>query len=118
VARRRPPWHGPRVLTLYDYAHSGNGWKVRTLFRHLGRPFVIRWVDLLRGEQNEPWFRAKNVVGDGCTVADFGLYAYLHVAHEAGFDMGHYPAVVAWLERVADVRGVSPMNDNPEALAP
>lgn len=32
------------MLTLYDYEFSGNGWKVRTLLRHLGRPFCIRWV--------------------------------------------------------------------------
>ncbi len=55
-----------RVLTglvLYDYEFSGNGWKVRTLLRHLGRPFRIRWVDILAGEQNQPWFRALNPIG-------------------------------------------------------
>ena len=50
------------MLTLYDYDFSGNGWKVRTILRHLGRPFTIRWVDILRGEQHEPWFVAKNPV--------------------------------------------------------
>ena len=35
------------------------------------------------------------------TIADIGLYAYTHVAHEGGFDLGGYPAVRAWLERVA-----------------
>lgn len=40
-------------------------------------------------------------VGDRHTVADISLYGYVHVASEAGFDMGHYPAVKAWLDRVA-----------------
>ena len=57
-------------LTLYDYAFSGNGWKVRTLLRHLERPFTIRWVDIIGGEQHEPWFRAKNPVGQIPVVED------------------------------------------------
>lgn len=35
------------------------------------------------------------------TIADIALYAYTHVAPEAGFDLEEYPAVTAWLERVA-----------------
>jgi glutathione S-transferase len=34
------------------------------------------------------------------TVADIALYAYVHVAGEAGIDMGAYPHVGAWLARV------------------
>ena len=34
-------------------------------------------------------------------VADIALYAYRHVAHEGGFDLGGYPAVQRWLEAVA-----------------
>ncbi len=202
-------------LTLYDYWYSGNGWKVRTLLRYLGRPFHIRWVDILTGEQHEPWFRSKNPVGqipvvedpsgriwtesnailetfsegtvllpeghprhqvrawlnfeqtwvdgvisrarfrrsfpeaiptppaffaawhaegeralqileahlesakfmvsDRFTVADIGLYAYVHVAQEGGFSLADYPAVGAWLERVAEEPGVLPIGNNPEA---
>jgi glutathione S-transferase len=39
-------------------------------------------------------------VGTRYTVADIALYAYTHVAGEGGFDLGRYPAVRAWLERV------------------
>jgi glutathione S-transferase len=202
-------------LTLYDYWFSGNGWKVRALLRHLGRSFEIRWVDILRGEQHEPWFRAKNPVGqipvvedefgriwtesnaileslsegtpllpdghlrhqvrawlnfeqtwvDGVisrarfrrlfpdvvptpesffevwdaegqralrtldahlasrdymvagrfTIADIGLYAYVHVAQDAGFRLGNYGAVSRWLARVASERGILPIGTNPEA---
>ncbi len=46
--------------------------------------------------QDRDWF-----VGSRMTVADIALYAYTHVAHEGGFDLGDYPAVRAWLDRVA-----------------
>ena len=42
------------------------------------------------------WF-----VGDAISLADIALYAYTHVAGEGGFDLGRYPAVRAWLGRVA-----------------
>ena len=41
------------------------------------------------------------LVGERYTVADISLYAYTHVAHEGGFDLGPYPAIGAWLERIA-----------------
>jgi glutathione S-transferase len=50
------------------------------------------------------WF-----VGDGMTVADVALYAYTHVAHEGGFELGAYAAVQAWLERVAAQPGHVPI---------
>lgn len=40
-------------------------------------------------------------VGDRYTVADIALYAYTHVADEGGFDLEGYPAVRAWISRVA-----------------
>ena len=39
------------------------------------------------------------------TVADIALYAYTHVAHECDYDLAGYPAVRAWLERVAEEPG-------------
>jgi glutathione S-transferase len=41
------------------------------------------------------------LVAERYTIADISLYAYTHVAHEGGFDLGSYPAVRAWLDRVA-----------------
>ena len=34
-------------------------------------------------------------------LADIALYAYTHVAPEGGFDLARYPAIRAWLARVA-----------------
>ncbi|AZF33088.1 Glutathione S-transferase [Pseudomonas sp. R4-35-07] len=41
------------------------------------------------------------LVGEQYSIADIALYAYTHVAHEGGFDLAPYPAVQAWLQRVA-----------------
>jgi glutathione S-transferase len=41
------------------------------------------------------------LVADQYTIADIALYAYTHVAGEGGFDLVPFPAVRAWLDRVA-----------------
>jgi glutathione S-transferase len=50
------------------------------------------------------------LVGDGYTLADISLYAYTHVAHEGGFDLTQYPAIRAWLDRVAAQPGHVPID--------
>ncbi len=42
------------------------------------------------------------------TIADIALYGYTQVAGEGGFDMSQYPAVGAWLDRVAAQPGYVP----------
>jgi len=50
-------------------------------------------------------------VGERFTVADIALYAYTHVAEEAGFDLEPLPAVRAWIERVAAQPGMIAIDD-------
>jgi glutathione S-transferase len=50
------------------------------------------------------------LVGDRYTLADVALYAYTHVAHEGGFDLSAYPAINAWLPRVAAQPGHVPID--------
>lgn len=46
------------------------------------------------------------LVGDGASLADICLYAYTHTAgSRGGFDMAGFPAVCAWIERVAALPG-------------
>jgi glutathione S-transferase len=54
--------------------------------------------------ENRDWF-----VGDGYSIADISLYAYTHVADEGDFDLGRYPTVGAWLDRVAARPGHVPI---------
>lgn len=51
------------------------------------------------------------LVGEQYSIADIALYAYTHVAHEGGFDLAPYPAVQAWLARVASHPKHVPMLD-------
>ncbi len=41
------------------------------------------------------------LVAERYTIADIALYAYTHVAAEGGFELDPYPAIRAWLDRVA-----------------
>jgi glutathione S-transferase len=50
------------------------------------------------------------LVGESLTIADIALYAYTHVAHEGGFELDGYPAVRAWLARVAAEPGHVPID--------
>ncbi|HZF14924.1 MAG TPA: glutathione S-transferase family protein [Steroidobacteraceae bacterium] len=197
--------------TLYDYLPSGNGYKVRLTLRHLGLPYELVEVDILKGGTRTPEFLALNPIGripalklpDGVflaeshaiiwylaessvlmpasrlerarvlswlsfeqyelepnvatvrfwlallhkqpaelgekltekqekgnralavldealkgkpflvgsrfSLADISLYAYTHVAGEGGFDLKHYPNVLAWLKRVAALPNHSPI---------
>ncbi|MHA6493654.1 glutathione S-transferase family protein [Pseudomonas borbori] len=45
--------------------------------------------------------RTSYLVGEQYSIADIALYAYTHVADEGGFDLSAYPAIRAWLARVA-----------------
>ncbi|MFI8337002.1 glutathione S-transferase family protein [Pseudomonas taetrolens] len=45
--------------------------------------------------------RTPYLVGEHYSIADVTLYAYTHVAHQGGFDLSGYPAIQAWLARVA-----------------
>ena len=51
------------------------------------------------------------------TIADVALYAYTHLAHECDFDLSPFPAVRAWLRRVADQPGHVAMHQQPVMAA-
>ena len=80
------------------------------------------WVTLVRGGRDlqqhalEDWTEGGHLAlgvmekhlaqrdffaADRYTIADIALYAYTHVAHECEFDLTRYPAIRAWLARVA-----------------
>jgi len=40
------------------------------------------------------------LAGEEYTAADIGVFAYVHVAPEAGIDLERFPNVTAWLDRV------------------
>jgi glutathione S-transferase len=59
------------------------------------------------------------VVGDRCTIADISLFAYTHVADDAGFGLARFPNVEAWLDRVRSLPGfVADLIPYPENALP
>jgi glutathione S-transferase len=59
---------------------------------------------LERGLADREW-----LVGGRYSIADISLFAYTHVAHEGGFDLDPYPAIRAWIDRVAAQPGHIPL---------
>jgi glutathione S-transferase len=45
------------------------------------------------------------LVGEACTIADVSIFAYTHVAEDAGYDLAAHPVVSTWLGRVRALPG-------------
>ena len=60
---------------------------------------------MLDGHLREHAFLA----GERYSIADVSVYAYVHVAADARFDLADYPAVADWVARVEATPGY--MND-------
>jgi glutathione S-transferase len=89
--------HEPAIAVVRHWvAHLG-----KTVANEPALPAKIAGGNRALGIMEAHLARHDFFVGDSLTVADIALYAYTHVAHEGGFDLGDYPAVRAWLGRVA-----------------
>jgi glutathione S-transferase len=115
------PYERAQVLQwmfFEQYDHEPSIAVVRFWLAYSGRPEAFadrveertaagyRALDALeRGLEGRDW-----LVGSGMTIADIALYAYTHVADEGGFDLGRYPAILPWLERVASEPGHVPID--------
>ncbi len=90
----------------------------RFLVAYSGRPelFVDRIPELIKAGNRVLKVMDAHLEGrryfvaDGLSLADIALYAYTHVAHEGGFDPEPFPAVRAWLDRVAAEPGHVPID--------
>lgn len=61
---------------------------------------------LERGLNGRQW-----LVGDGPTLADIALFAYTHVADEAGYLLADYPAIGAWIARFKALPWYAPITE-------
>lgn len=92
-----------------QYSHEPYVAVARFIHLYQGRPAEREEelkVCMVRGHKalkvmEQQLSRTPYLVGEQYTIADIALYAYTHVAHEGGFDLSAYPAVQAWLARVA-----------------
>jgi glutathione S-transferase len=53
--------------------------------------------------------KSDYLAGNRYSIADISLFAYVHVANEAGFELSNHPAVHEWSQRVEGTPGY--MND-------
>ena len=101
-----------------QYDHEPALAVARFLKSYSGHP---EWYDARRAELTKRGERALAameghlsgrafLVGESLTIADIALHAYTHVAHEGGFELAAYPAVRAWLVRVAGEPGHVPID--------
>lgn len=106
-------------LFFEQYSHEPYVAVARFIIKYLGRPAErekglaakqaggVKALAVLEQQLAHSPFLA----GSRYTIADIALYAYTHVAHEGGFDLAPYPAIQAWLDRVAVRPGYVAMQD-------
>ena len=58
---------------------------------------------------NDRLGKGDYLAGDSYSIADISLFAYVHVANEAGFELNEFGRVGAWMDRVRGTPGY--MND-------
>jgi glutathione S-transferase len=87
--------------------------------RELKRDLIDEWME--QGEEALGRMEARLatqpfIAGETLTLADIALYANTHLAHEADLDLALFPAVRAWVNRVASLPGHVGMDWRPEPV--
>jgi len=96
--------HEPNVATLRFW----HGWIGEANFTDLQR--ALEPVKREAGEaaltlMDEHLSQTPFFAGGRFSLADIALYAYTHVCEDGGYRLDHYPAVQAWIARVAALPG-------------
>ena len=88
--------HEPNIATLRFWTHAGF-LDQRAALVPGKREAGVAALGVMEGHLAKRAFFAA----ERYTIADIALYAYTHVAEEGGFPLAPYPAIRAWLARVA-----------------
>ncbi len=99
--------HEPNVATVRHWVKLVGVPEEKRALLEQKRALGVRALSVMEGHLE----RRAYFVGERFTVADIALYAYTHVAPEGGFDLAPYPRVRAWLDRVRDRPGFTPITD-------
>lgn len=100
-------------LFFEQYSHEPYVATPRWIIRHFGRshPRMAEMPERLEkgraafAVMEQHLARRDFFVGNRYSIADIALYAYTHRAHEGDHDLTPYPALRAWLDRVATQPG-------------
>ena len=104
-------------LFFEQYSHEPNIATSRFIIKYLGDP-PERQTSLEEKQaggyqaldvMEQQLLRHPFIVGNNFNIADIALFAYTHVADEGGFDLGGYPAIRAWIERIEGRPNYVPM---------
>jgi glutathione S-transferase len=55
------------------------------------------------------------LVGEHYTIADIAVFPYVSMAGQGGYDMGRFPAIGAWVSRIASQPGFVPIVEEAKA---
>ena len=89
--------HEPYIATVrwwVHFLHKQDEWKDK-IAEAMKRGYAALAV------MEDALTKTPYLAGPQYSIADIALYAYTHVAHQGGYDLGRFPAVQAWLQRVA-----------------
>jgi glutathione S-transferase len=109
-------WRAKMLEWLFweQYSHEPYIAVRRFHMMHLGKPEAELEPRLKeRGDaalaRMQAWLEASPYLVDGAlSCADVSLLAYTRMAADGGFDIGQFPAVQAWVERVDADLGLEP----------
>jgi glutathione S-transferase len=100
--------HEPNVATVRFWITH----KVEmTEFRQIALPVKRRDGIAALGVMEQHLTGREWFAGTAYSIADIALYAYTHVAPEGGFDLDPFPAIRAWIDRVAAEPNHVPITD-------
>lgn len=64
----------------------------------------------------DAWLTTHDWLVDGrYSIADIGMYAYVSMAHQGGYDMQRFPSIGAWVARVEAQPGWVPLTEGSKA---
>lgn len=95
-------------LFFEQYSHEPYIATSRFIIQYLGSP-PDRQTELEQKKQGgykalgvleQQLEKSDYLTGNELSIADVALFAYTHVAAEGGFDLGNFPAIGAWIERI------------------
>ncbi|OAI17547.1 glutathione S-transferase family protein [Methylomonas koyamae] len=87
-------FHGPAKLRV----HHKFGSPIDTVAAGQTTDKVLGIID--RHLQNQDW-----LVGDSVSIADIAVYPYLALAPEGSLDIGAFPNIIAWFQRIRALPG-------------